>query len=117
MVSLEIANPQGKKASLFDRLSASLTEPGQYVLTARGKAGRIDSLKFRVVFPVPPSDPNPLIVTKGAGEFGIRRLVLDQPEPGQNFGYICYSGTADGGRANLSLDNDFSLVVPVHATP
>ena len=117
VISLEITSPTGKKASVLDRLSAPLTEPGQYTLTAHGKAGRADSLKFRVVFPVPPSDPNPLVVAKGAGDFGIRRLVLEQPEPGQNFGYVCYSGTADGGRANLSLDNDFSLVVPVHAAP
>ena len=117
VISLEITSPTGKKASVLDRLSARLTEPGQYTLTAHGKAVRADSLKFRVVFPVPPSDPNPLVVAKGAGDFGIRRLVLEQPEPGQNFGYVCYSGTADGGRANLSLDNDFSLVVPVHTTP
>lgn len=117
VVSLEITGPGGKKASLIDRLSAPLTETGEYRITARGKRGREDSLKFHVIFPVPPSDPNPLVVAKGAGDFGIRRLVLEQPEPGQNFGYLCYTGTADGGRANLSLDNDFSLVVPVHATP
>jgi hypothetical protein len=58
-----------------------------------------------------------VIVAKGAKDFGIRRLVLTQPEPGQNFGYVCYTGTADGGRADLSLENDFSLIVPTRTCP
>ena len=117
VISLEITSPSGRKASLLDRLSAPLAESGQYILTAHGKAGRSDTLKFRVIFPVPPKEPDPLIVTKGEKDFGIRRLVLNQPESGQNFGYVCYSGAADGGRANLSLENDFSLIVPVRSTP
>lgn len=117
VVSLEIANPGGQKASLLDRLSASLSDLGEYVVTARGKNGRADSLKFRVVFPVPAGEPDPLVVSKGSREFGIRRLVLSQPEPGQNFGYVCYTGTADGGRADLSLDNEFHLIVPTRGTP
>jgi len=115
--SLEIINPKGKRASVMGRLNAPLDEPGPYTLNARGKGGRKDSQKFQVLFPVPAAEPNPLIVAKGAEDFGIRRLVLNQPEPGQNFGYVCYTGTADGGRANLSLDNPFSLVVPVHSSP
>lgn len=117
VVSLELANPKGQKASVLDRLSASLSDLGPYLLSARSKNGRTDSLTFRVNFPVPPGEPDPLIVSKGARDFGIRRLVLSQPEPGQNFGYICYTGTADGGRAGLSLDNDFRLIVPIRAEP
>jgi len=117
VVSLEIANPKGRKASLLDRLSAPLSDLGEYVLTAKGRDGRSDTLKFAVLFPVPPREPNPLIVAKGTKDFGIRRLVLAQPEPGQNFGYVCYTGTADGGRADLSLENDFSLIVPTRTAP
>ena len=117
VVSLEIANPKGRKASLLDRLSAQLPDLGEYVLTARGRNGRSDTLKFRVLSPVPSGEPDPLIVAKGTEGFGIRRLVLTQPEPGQNFGYVCYTGTADGGRADLSLENDFSLIVPTRTTP
>jgi hypothetical protein len=117
VVSLEIANPKGRKASLLDRLSAQLPDLGEYVLTARGRNGRLDTLKFRVLSPVPPGEPDPLIVAKGNKDFGIRRLVLTQPEPGQNFGYVCYTGTVDGGRADLSLENDFSLIVSTRTTP
>jgi len=117
VVSLELANPKGQKASLLDRLSVPLSEQGDYVVTARGKNGRTDSLKFRVVFPVPPGEPDPLVVAKGSKEFGIRKFALSQPEPGQNFGYVCYSGAADGGRADLSLENDFRLIVPTRGTP
>ena len=117
VVSLEIANPKGRKASLLDRLSAPLSDLGEYVLTARGRKGVGDTLRFQVQFPVPPGEPNPMIVGKGAKDFGIRGLVLAQPEPGQNFGYVCYTGTADGGRADLSLENDFSLIVPTRTAP
>ena len=117
VVSLEISNPEGQKASLLDRLSAPLSDLGEYAVTARGKGGRTDSLKFRVVFPVPAGAPNPLVVSKGGREFGIRRLVLSQPEPGQNFGYVCYTGTSDGGRADLSLENEFHLILPARGTP
>jgi hypothetical protein len=116
VVSLEIVDPKGRKASLLDRLSAPLSDLGQYVVTAKGKNDRADRLKFQVVFPVPAGEPDPLIVAKGS-EFGIRRLVLSQPEPGQSFGYVCYTGTSDGGRAGLSLDNEFRLIVPTRGTP
>ena len=117
VASFEIANPKGQKASLLDRLSAPLSDLGEYVVTARGKNGRTDSLKFKIEFPLPAGEPDPLVVSKGGHEFGIRRLVLSQPEPGQNFGYVCYTGTSDGGRAGLSLDNEFHLIVPARATP
>ncbi len=117
VASLEIVNPRGQKASLIDRLSAPLSELGEYVVTARGKNGRADSIKFKVVFPLPAGEPNPLVVSKGAREFGIRLLSVTQPEPGQNFGYVCYTGTSDGGRADLSLENEFHLIVPTRETP
>ena len=117
VASLEITNPRGQKASLLDRLTAPLAEPGDYAVTAKAKDGRADTVKFAVKFPRPAQEPNPLVVTKGAREFGLRRLVLVQPESGQNFGYVCYTGTADGRRAGLSLKNDFSLIVPTRATP
>jgi hypothetical protein len=117
VIALEITNPQGQTASLLDRLTAALPEPGEYAVTARAKDGRVDTVKFAVKYPLPAGEPNPLVMAKGAREFGLRRLVLVQPEPGQNFGYVCYTGTADGRRADLSLQNDFTLIVPTHATP
>lgn len=117
VASLEITNPRGQTASLLDRLTAPLPELGEYVVTARAGDGRTDTVKFAVRFPRPADEPNPLVVAKGPREFGLRRLVVVQPEPGQNFGYICYTGTADGRRADLSLQNDFSLIVPTHSTP
>ena len=115
--SLEITNPGGRLASLLQRNSAPLTDLGEYVVVARGKGGRTDTIKFAVKFPLPAKEPNPLIVSKGPRDFGIRKLVLSQPEPGQNFGYVCYTGTADGRRADLSILNDFSLIVPASTTP
>ena len=117
VVSLEIASPKGRKASLLDRLSAPLSDPGEYVVTARRKGGQADSLRLKVAFPAPPGEPDPLVITRDSNEFGIRRLVLSQPESGQNFGYICYTGTADGRRASLSIENDFQLIVPTQGTP
>jgi hypothetical protein len=115
--SLEITNPGGGLASLLQRNSAPLTDLGEYVVVARGKGGRTDTIKFAVKFPLPAKEPNPLIVSKGPRDFGIRKLVLSQPEPGQNFGYVCYTGTADGRRADLSILNDFSLIVPASTAP
>ena len=109
--SLEITNPRGQRASLADRPAAALSDLGDYVVSARAKNRRTDSVKFVVTFPPRPRDPDPLVVSKGADSFGIRKLILSQPEPGQNFGYVCYTGTADGRRADLSIDNDFDLIV------
>ena len=117
VAALEIANPRGQRAPLIDRESASLSDRGEYTMTARGKGGRTDTIRFAVKFPRPPKEPNPLVVSKGPRDFGIRKLVLQQPEPGQNFGYVCYTGTADGRRADLSLLNDFSLIVPTRTAP
>jgi hypothetical protein len=115
--TLEIINPAGERASLLQRNSAPLTDLGQYIVIARAKDGRTDTIKFAVKFPLPPKEPNPLVVAKGARDFGIRNLVLSQPESGQNFGYVCYTGTADGRRADLSIGNDFSLILPTTAAP
>jgi len=115
--SLEITNPRGEKASLLQRSSAPLADLGEYVVVARGQGGRTDTVRFAVKYPVPAKEQNPLVLAKGARDFGIRQLVLAQPEPGQNFGYVCYTGTADGRRADLSLSNDFSLIVPTIAAP
>jgi hypothetical protein len=117
VTSLDIVNPKGLTASLLGRLSASLSESGEYVVTARGKNGRTDSLKFTVAFPAPPGEPDPLVQSKDTKKFGIRSLSLSQPQPGQNFGYVCYTGTADGGRAGLSIENHFQLIVPTRETP
>lgn len=115
--SLELTNPRGQKASLLGRLVAPLPEVGPYVLVAKAKDGRTDTVKFTVKFPVPANEPNPLVVAKGPREFGLRKLELMQPEAGQNFGYVCYTGTADGRRADLSLKNNFSLLLPTRVMP
>ncbi|WP_342751213.1 hypothetical protein [Termitidicoccus mucosus] len=46
-------------------------------------------------------------MSKGDRDFGIRKLTVTQPEAGQNIGYITYTGTSDGRRADISIDNDF----------
>lgn len=115
--ALEITSPRGLKASIADRPSVSLSESGEYIVTATGKNRRSDSVKFVVAFPPRPRDPDPLVVSKGPESFGIRKLTLSQPEAGQNFGYVCYTGTADGHRADLSIGNDFALIVPARPSP
>lgn len=114
---LEIRNPQGQTASLLGQLAAPLPEVGNYVVVAQDKDGRTDTVKFTVKFPVPANEPNPLVVAKDVHDFGLRRLEVVQPEAGQNFGYVCYTGTADGRRADLSLKNEFTLLLPTRVTP
>ena len=115
--SLEITNPRGQRASLLGRLAPPLPDVGQYVLVAKAKDGRTDTVKFTVKFPVPVNEPNSLVVAKAPRDFGLRKVEVTQPESGQNFGYVCYTGTADGRRADLSLKNNFSLLLPTRATP
>ncbi len=117
VASLTLTPPTGPSSDLTHLVSATLSEPGRYTLRATGPQGRTDTISLVVRFPVPAQEASPAIVSKGPQDFGLRKLILRPPEPGQNFGYVCYTGTADGQRANLSLENDFSLVVPAPLSP
>jgi hypothetical protein len=112
-----LTNPAGKTAEVTNAMAAPLYDVGDYTIQASAADGRTDTLKFTVKFPVPANEPNPLVVSKSPKDFGIRQLALEQPDPGQNFGYVCYTGTADGRRADLNIDNNFTLIVPATPTP
>ena len=117
VTTLMITNPDGQSADLTQRVTALLLGPGCYTLVAAGAHGRTDTVSFEVHYPASTPDASPVLVSKGPHSFGVRKLTLRPPEAGQNFGYVCYTGTADGQRAELSLENDFSLVVPATLSP
>lgn len=117
ITKLELTKPDGSTSEIR-QTTQRLTETGAYVLTASDAAGKTDRVKFAVKYPVPPNEALPLVVGDDPKGFGIRKLTLAHPYPGQSFGYICYSGTADGQRAELSLDQNFALLFkPTPASP
>jgi len=115
VTTLTLVDPSGIAVDLSRDVSARLKACGKYRLLASDAKGRQDALEFVVRYPAPPGEPTPLVAGRDPAGFGLHKICLRQPQPGQNFGYVCYTGTADGQRANLSLENNFILVVP--ATP
>ncbi|WP_342751163.1 hypothetical protein OH491_28035 (plasmid) [Termitidicoccus mucosus] len=109
--TVAITDPEGRTAEVKTKKGALLSQTGRYKIVASTAKRRTDTLYFSINYPVSADEPNPLVVSKGDRDFGIRKLTVTQPEAGQNIGYITYTGTSDGRRADISIDNDFLLVV------
>ena len=113
--SLTLVSPTHATVTITDRSSLAVPDLGEYRIIARGPKGITDTVTFTIKYPVPAGESDPLNYAKGDRDFGVRHLSIRQPTAGQSFGYVLYTGTADGKRANISLHSQFSLVVA--ATP
>lgn len=122
-VHADLDGPDGATNDITDHYKVQLRAPGIYTLhlsapKVEGKAPVTESISFTI-------DPlnaqkSPALATLQArprADALLKSAELTQPRTGQTFGYILITGNPDGTRADVSIDNTFSVILPVHAAP
>lgn len=117
-IAAHLTKPDGSNVAVTTT-RITVLEPGTYTLTlselvARADKPRSESISF-VVDPLTNQIAPPVasLNMRPRSEPLLEAATLTQPQPSQTFGYILITGNPDGSRANISIQNIFSVILPV----
>jgi hypothetical protein len=119
LAAADLVGPDGNSRDILNSLRVALTVPGSYTLTLTAPSTkaepkpRTESVSFTV--DSLQSEVSPAIATlqmRPRNEPLLDSATLTQPRSAQTFGYILITGNPDGTRANISVNNTFSVILP-----
>lgn len=114
-VSATLTDPDGRTADVSKISNIPVHVPGVYTFTLTAPNMKPESLSFTIDrLTTQTSPPVATLQSRPRSDALLAEASLTQPRSGQSFGYILITGTPEGTRADISLNNTFTVILPVN---